>query len=177
MPDELQFAVLETEGKEKLQLTVRPWLLKKCLLWYMKNNPLYKHITYSEERMKYYEDNGGVIDTDQLAVMNYDWEPVYQAEDTEDPINEREKQMEKDLGGDIPCPSSMAPLQTQKANVDELLDKVFKNKTKEDFIDPKFSLPKLGPPISEFEPRFYGRTFPHLFPDGNGDLNMVIIAY
>ena len=174
MPDELQFAVLEAEGNEKVHFVVRPYLLKKALFWYMKNNPLYKHITYSEERMKFYEDNGGVIDA--LPTLNYDWEPVYQAEDSEEPINEREKKLEKDLAGDVPCPSSMAPLHTPKANTDELLDKVFKNKTKEDFNAPTFSLPKLGPPLSEFGPRFYGKAFPHLFPNGDGDLNMVMIT-
>ena len=170
----MPFIVLQRDEPQRLDLKIRPQKVKEALLWLVKNNPEYKHIVISDDNLKVYEDNGGSFDP---WTMEYDWtkteEEQVTKEDEEEPINEREKKKEKDLNGDIQCPSSVAALELPTANIEELLAKAFKAKDNKELEDPKFSFPKtIGEPLSEFQPRYYAKTFPHLFPNGEGDFNM-----
>ena len=128
LPQDLPFIVLETDGKKPIEFSVRPQVLREALEYLKANNEAYQHIVISNDNIDHYEQSQGKVVG--LRSMKRDWDPLAEEEDDEDPINEREKVLEEDLAGDVPKPSSMAPLQTNTKNIDDILNEAFRAQDK-----------------------------------------------
>lgn len=150
--------------------------MRAALEYLIENNEAYKHITISENNIQHYVDSNGQVEG--IPTLDYDFdyhsEVDNMVDDEDDLFNERDKVLEKDLKGDVAAPRSMVPMETCTANLKEILDKAFKANGKEDLQAPTFAFPETSKkPLSEFSPRYYAKCFPKLFPNGDGDYNLV----
>ena len=176
LPKDLPFIVLQKEGQTPKQLSVRPHKLKECLEYLVANSDAYQHVKISEANLQHYVDSQGQIEG--IPILHYDFDNYHQDEEEldEEPFNERDRLLEKDLGGDVAAPRSMVPLQTNSKSIRDLLDKAIKASGKDDLKVPAFAYPEMSKkPLSEFGPDYYAKCHPKMFPTGKGDYNRVIV--
>ena len=151
-----------------------------ALEYLKRKNPFYAGININDDNVKAYEDANGEVDT--VTVLHKDWEP--ELEDIEMPFSEKDHLMENTLKGDFPLPDTILPNPLAKDDVETLTKKAIDTvgqpcdkTTTEGQQDEKmttFAMPERGTkPLSEFEPGYYSKTFPHLFPNGDGEYRRV----
>ena len=175
LPTDPKFKILviQTKDKDKFPLRVRHQKLKEALMYLSEHNPAYKDIEISEENLAFYkkfEDQD--LPIEGVKVQFYDNEEELQNAD-EEVMHEAEAMKESDLNGDIPNVSStVAEMTTSKDNT-ALIKEAIKLVGEKD-KELVFNRPKRkDEPVSEFIDYYYSMAFPHLFPDGTGDINQV----
>ena len=100
-----------------------------------------------------------------------------EAEQIEDALMSDGGGLELEDGG-LPHPMTTKRTEKQRAQVDEMIGQVAKGirvgpKKKSDEV-PVVKCPSKGTePVSEFEKQYMTRAWPHLFPDGKGDISNV----
>ena len=180
LPKDLPFVIVESKDErlKPLKLQIRPGKVLAALEYLADKNPFYKNIKINKENLKAYEDADGHVEN--VTVLHKDWEPTL--EDIEMPMSDKDHLLEDNLQGDFPLPDTILPhpvssedikTLTQKA-INLVGEKVPDSEEKQEEIQTTFALPKRGNrPLSEFQAGYYSKTFPHLFPNGDGDYRRV----
>ena len=129
LPKDLPFVVLQTQDgrKPKLEIKVRPDVLKKALKWLITYNPWYSQYTINEENMEFYEQNPTITEND-LTELVQDWEPTPEEEEPQfRAMGEKDQFYEEDLDGDFPhpdgCVGTGIPSNTNEGIIKESLAK------------------------------------------------------
>ena len=171
--EDMPFCILQKDGQTPKEFTVRPHLLREALEYLIKHSQPYKHVKISERNLQTYVDSNGVVEGIPVLNYDFDYDQEVEQEDMEN-INERDMVKEADLGGDVAAPQSMVQMQTCTTNIRDIIDKAIRAKEKKDLNTPKFAYPERSTkPLSEFAQFYYAMCYPNIFPDGNGDYNMV----
>ena len=227
LPADLPFVVLQTQDgrKPKLNIKVRPQVLKDALNWLIKHNPWYSQYTINEDNMAIYEANPVITEQDLRSIVQ-DWEPTPQENEPQfHAMGEKDVIYEEDLSGDFPnpdgCVMTEVPSNTNEGIIKESLANATSSATEsgqnipsetetivQESPDDQPSSPSSEPnepsqpesntpadiqpeedlqqrptlawprkskkPLSEFEPGYFAKCFPHLLPDGTGDFLMPV---
>ena len=217
LPADLPFVVLQTQDgrNPKLEIRVRPQVLKNALNWLIKHNPWYSQYTINEDNMAIYEANPVITEQDLRSIVQ-DWEPTPQEKEPQfHAMGEKDVLYEEDLSGDFPNPDGCVMTEVPSNTNEGIIKESLANATKsgqdvpletEAFVqeipDDQPSSPSSQPeantpadeqpeedlqqrptlawprkskkPLSEFEPGYFAKCFPHLLPDGSGDFLMPV---
>ena len=182
-PEEMACIVARTETQKQMTFTMRPGLIRECLIYLKANNPCYANIIIDDEKMKFYEDNNGTF---QVPEMYQNWDAATHKEIQIDNevIHEKDAVTVEDLNGDWPESDTIVDStlnvasnedMIKKAVNDALLNQPQNEEEQKEKEDPtQFALPTRGKKaVSEYMPGYYAMAYPHLFPDGCADYNQV----
>ena len=87
LPKDVNHVILESDGKKKLPVRIRPKEVYEALVWLKKNNPYYADVTISEDNMAFYYANK---DKDiNFPTMKYAFDPQQTSLDSELPMDEK----------------------------------------------------------------------------------------
>ena len=91
LPQDLPYIILQTESKKKYELKIRPQVVLEALKFLKVNNPAYSDIIISDDNLKYYQDNNGIVK--DIVNLNYAYDPTSKETliDSEVPLNERDR--------------------------------------------------------------------------------------
>lgn len=143
LPKDLPFIVLQTQGQNSVELTVRPENLRAALLYLIAHNPAYHDVVLSEENLQFYEQSEGQVIG--LPELRYDWEQSKRNKEKEqlpDHVPEKDDITEEMLFGDMPFPESIVPKVNQTSGVVDQLLKA--TKWTDDNGQPQQSTHKVG---------------------------------
>ena len=132
LPADLPFVVLQTQDgrKPKLEIRVRPQVLKNALNWLIKHNPWYSQYTINEDNMAMYEANPVITEQDLRSIVQ-DWEPTPQEKEPQfHAMGEKDVLYEEDLSGDFPNPDGCVMTEVPSNTNEGIIKESLANATK-----------------------------------------------
>lgn len=164
--------VLQQSRKDgtKLDLEIRPQVVLECLQYLKEHNEAYKDVPISMENLQHYIDKDGKVEGLPTIYLEEKFETIKAAIEesktiTGEEIELTENMLEKDFPPIDSMVPNIVPTENLKTLVKEAIEKAGEKisiEQKEQFAYPK----RLSTPLSEYDPFYYSKTYPHLFPNG-----------
>ena len=138
--------------------------IRNALVWLKDHHPDYRHIDVNESLLAEYPEHGGYLNGIRKII-----EPTKESTTViNEPSNDDvllQAMLDVEEQGDMPRPESIVPSAIQRDEIDNMVKKAINE------LDNSIAWPEMGLlPENEFKPGWFRRTFPHLFPDGEGDI-------
>ena len=182
-PEDLPFIVIKAPHQE-IPLKANRFHILHALQFLKQNNPEYSDITIDEDRLNLYPRNS------QTPVQNIRTLPDTMSACTgaqEDANAMGDNDREDDDGGDlidnhaglndVQLVETVGPVGMPTETVNNQIREAILGSDRADTVPECIDWPRRNDqPVSEWEPGFFSRSFPNLFPFGTGDLTKARIG-